>query len=180
MNNAAMSKVAEAVEPLRAAAVERARQEAQALADRILSQFAADKTIANSPRYGSPDYDTKMQNARLVHSLTSPVRFDASGRELNILEQREAGRAVNQNLVKSFVRKAGEDASVAYTAFIQKLEAKVGECDSAVLSGNHVWSSSLLTVCKGEVKEYWRTQQIINVSKLGRLFNQWPTRKVKG
>ena len=25
----------------------------------------------------------------------------------------------------------------------------------------------------------WRTEMIINVSKLGALFNQWPTRKLK-
>ena len=50
----------------------------------------------------------------------------------------------------------------------------------AILTGEHVWGHSILTVCHADgTTHQWRTEMIINVSKLGALFNQWPTRKLK-
>jgi hypothetical protein len=67
-----------------------------------------------------------------------------------------------------------------YTAFIQKLEGKVGAHTAAALDGSHVWGFSILTVTKADgTVEKWKTEQIINVSVLGKVFNQWPSRKVK-
>jgi hypothetical protein len=34
-------------------------------------------------------------------------------------------------------------------------------------------------VTKGGTVERWKTQQIVNVSRLGKLFNQWPTRQLQ-
>ena len=44
-----------------------------------------------------------------------------------------------------------------------------------------MWGYSVLTVTKedGSV-ERWKTQQIMNISVLGLLFAQWPSRKMKG
>ncbi|MNE44768.1 hypothetical protein D3C80_1390130 [compost metagenome] len=79
-----------------------------------------------------------------------------------------------------FVKQAQENASAQYDAFIAKLEAKIGEVTAAILSGEHVWGHSILTVTKADgTTEKWKTQMIVNVSVLGNLFNQWPTRKVK-
>jgi hypothetical protein len=51
----------------------------------------------------------------------------------------------------------------------------------ASITGTHIWGHSVLTVTlpNGTV-ERWKTQQIVNQSKLGLLFNQWPSRKMKG
>ena len=79
----------------------------------------------------------------------------------------------------TFVNEAIDRAAIQYDAFVAKLVGKIGDCDTATLSGSHVWGYSILTVTKGSTVERWKTQQIVNVSKLGLLFNQWPSRKMK-
>lgn len=81
--------------------------------------------------------------------------------------------------IERFVENAERDAAMYYDKFICKMVAKVGVCDGASIDGNHVWSYSILTVTKGDVIERWKTQQIINVSKLGLHFPQWPSRLMK-
>lgn len=84
-----------------------------------------------------------------------------------------------------FIEMSKAEAAAQYVAFVWKLCAKVGDCDTATISGEHVWSHSILTVEKGDKdtgatwSERWKTQTIINVSVYGKLFNQWPSRKVK-
>ena len=83
--------------------------------------------------------------------------------------------------VEKFAASARETAAAEYDAFVAKLEAKIGDdVAAAELAGNHVWNHSTLTITRtdGSV-ERWRTSMIINVSKLGKLFNQFPTRKAK-
>lgn len=83
-------------------------------------------------------------------------------------------------MVEKFVERAKESAADQYYLFIRKLIAKIGPVTSAVLEGNHVWSYSVLLVTKADgSQESWKTQQIINCSKLGKWFPQWPSRKVK-
>jgi hypothetical protein len=85
-----------------------------------------------------------------------------------------------------FIETAIKDAEKQYDLFVMKLTEKIGRTTRADLEGNHVWSESILTVtlpaAPGEFREVqkWKTKQIVNVSKLGKLFNQWPTRKLKG
>jgi hypothetical protein len=82
--------------------------------------------------------------------------------------------------VARFVKEARELAAEQYDLFVAKLVRKIGDCESATLEGNHVWGSSMLTVFKlPGITERWKTQQIINFSKLGKPFAQWPSRKVK-
>jgi len=84
---------------------------------------------------------------------------------------------------KRFVKSAEEDAAAQYDLFVAKLVRKVGDVESAEIEGNHIWGHSILTVMKRDGAELygerWKTQQIVNVSKLGKLFNQWPSRKIK-
>lgn len=87
---------------------------------------------------------------------------------------------MNDDLVERFVQGWKDDAAIQYDMFICKLVGKIGACDSATIDGSHVWGFSILTVTKGAVVENWKTQQIENVSVLGKYFPQWPTRLMKG
>lgn len=79
-----------------------------------------------------------------------------------------------------FIERAKEDAAAQYDAFVNKLIEKIGAVASAKLEGDHVWGFSYLTVTLPDgSKEVWKTQMIVNVSKLGKLFNQFPTRRMK-
>jgi len=77
-----------------------------------------------------------------------------------------------------FLADIREQAAQSFDAYVAKLEGKVGEHVAAEYTGN-LWSMSTIVVTKagGDV-ERWNTQQILNVSVLGKLFNQWPTRRV--
>lgn len=83
--------------------------------------------------------------------------------------------------VEKFVKDAREFAAAQYDLFVMKLVGKVGEHVAATLEGDHVWGESFLTVnfAGDKLPEVWKTQQIWNVSKLGKEFPQWPSRKVK-
>lgn len=81
--------------------------------------------------------------------------------------------------IERLVARVRAETGESFDAYIEKLVAKVGNCDAATIEGD-LWNFSTLTVTKGETVERWRTQQILNVSVYGRIFNQWPTRLMKG
>lgn len=75
------------------------------------------------------------------------------------------------------IRKAAE---VDFDQYVAKLSKKVGDDVADAKIVGYVWNHSILTITKADGStENWHTQQIVNVSKLGKLFNQWPTRKMK-
>jgi hypothetical protein len=170
MSNA-QSPVAAAVEPFRAAAVARAMERAREIAEILLARFATHPENFAVPKLtftNKREHAIASSNRATLYAITAPD--DSSGRRKRV--RSETG-------IERFVVEAGENAGAQYTAFILKLELKVGKCDAATLEGDHVWGHSTLTVTKGEQSETWITHQIINVSKLGKVFNQWPSRKVK-
>ena len=162
--------IAAAVEPLRAFAKEHAAKGAAELADRSIAAYEAD------PASIDPTFETIRSLGRTECALHS-----AKVARLRSLTTVKGGKFVGDDKkVAAFIKDAEERASAQYTAFIQKLEMKVGEHTAATLEGNHVWFTSLLTVTKADGStEKWFTQQIANISKLGRPFPQWPSRKVK-
>jgi hypothetical protein len=85
----------------------------------------------------------------------------------------------NPEGVARFLKDVAEDAAANFDAYVAKLTAKVGEVTEAKVVGM-LWNHSILTVTKpdGSV-ENWKTQMILNISCLGKVFNQWPTRKQK-
>ncbi len=81
--------------------------------------------------------------------------------------------------VQRMITNAREMAASTYELFVHKLETKVGEHTSAALHGSSVWGHSILDVQTPNGPQRWITKQILNVSVLGLLFNQWPTRLAK-
>lgn len=82
--------------------------------------------------------------------------------------------------VAKFVADAKENAAFQYDAFVAKLNRKIGPAISAQLEGNHVWSFSILHVVTEAGEQRWKTHMILNQSKYGKIFNQFPTRLMKG
>jgi hypothetical protein len=166
--------IAAAVEPLRAAAVDYAAKSAAALAERALAAYEADPESINPPL---EKLCAMGRTERALHSARV-----ARIRSLCVVKGGKFVRDAKK--LADFIEAARDAANRHYTSFIEKLEKKVGPHLSASLEGNHVWSSSVLTVTKTDggvtiVTEKWFTQQIDNISVLGRPFLQWPSRKVK-
>lgn len=92
----------------------------------------------------------------------------------NIRRRSETGEARLINMAK-------QGAAFQYDKFICKMVGKIGEgATEATIEGNHVWGNSILTVTMANgTAQRWHTQQIWNVSCLGKDFPQWPSRLMK-
>lgn len=160
-----LNAIETAVNPLKQDAINRAEQYAREVIASVLEQLAA---VGNDLNAAAP-----APKAWTAPTATA-MQYKAAQRKRDMFK---ALRSVDGQA--KFVKEAQENAAFQYEAFVAKLNAKIGPVVSATLEGNHVWSHSLLTVVlpTGE-KQIWKTQTIINVSKYGKVFNQFPTRKV--
>ena len=174
-----MNAIENAVLPLKSDAVERAEQEAQRIVARIINALeAADwnlNVVAPRPhtRMSREEYVRLLSKHDLFKSVTIHTQTSRSPSEPDI-------RARSIESEQRFIDAAKKDAAYQYDLFVAKLVKKVGEASSADLAGSHVWGHSILTVTKPDgCVQKWKTQMIINISKLGKVFNQFPTRVVK-
>lgn len=174
------NKIEIAVMPLKVSAVERAEKEAKELVERYtvkLVEAGFDLDVAapypNTIRCSRNEYHSAMAKRSTFCMIAKHVKGSRRHGEPAIVE-------ICPEYVERFINMAKTDAAVQYDMFVAKLIIKIGEVTDATLKGDHVWSFSILTVTKADGSvENWKTQMIINISKLGKLFNQWPTRKVK-
>jgi hypothetical protein len=158
-----MNAIEQAVSHLKAAAQDRAEEYARSIVAKIVADLAARSLNECAPV------------PRAWQAPTATVaEYKAAQRKRDLYKRMltEAGQA-------HFITDARENAAAQYDAFVAKLNSKIGPVTSASLQGDHVWGYSNLTVvtASGET-QVWRTQQILNVSKLGTVFNQYPTRRV--
>lgn len=88
-------------------------------------------------------------------------------------------RMVDKKGVDRYVKIGTQQAEDNFDAFVNKMVEKVGPVKKADLTGQ-IWTNALLTVTTKDNKtEKWKTQIILNFSKYGKMFNQFPTRKQK-
>lgn len=177
-----MNQIKLAIEPLRQISVDNAEKKATSVvkaAIEILESNDWDLSLV-APRPSSNMWDRVAYNEQnskylLYVAITDGVADDnrSSYRKMRIR---------NIEREQKYINNAKEEANFAFDKYVAKMISKIGDVDSAELSNvyaNNVWGYSILTVVKDGVKTNWKTQQIINCSKLGNLFNQWPTRKMK-
>ncbi len=87
---------------------------------------------------------------------------------------------MKQSAYDSSEKNAIRDANVEVDSYICKLVGKIGKEKDicSVAYEGRLWFGSLLTVDCADEKQVWKTKCILNVSVLGNVFNQWPTRRV--
>lgn len=171
--------IATAVAPIKTASINAAVEAMQKMVNEVLAQLEADGWDANvSYKYPSSltcNRKTFLQGQamyRFVRSITETVSIRGP-REPHIVKASETN-------VARVLELAAQEAADQYDAYVAKLVAKVGECESATLGYNNgVWFDSDLIVVKPTGKEVWNTKCIVNRSCLGKVFNQFPTRKRK-
>jgi hypothetical protein len=166
-----------AVAPVKADAIAAAEQRARETVERHRAGLEAagwnQNIWAPYPDHRSADYHQANAKYRTCSCLVSWLEV-TSRRNEPLIVQMDEGK------IARFIENAKTLAAEQYDMFIMKLVRKIGDCESAMLEGNHVWGSSVLTVFKlPGITERWKTQQIVNYSKLGLAFPQWPSRKVK-
>lgn len=171
--------IGKAVEPLRIDAINKAEQKSLEIIENIKKLLSDNNNnldiIAPYPKsnIGKNEYLQALQKRKNIQMVTKPRFSVRNMSDPNIVD-------ICQNKIEDFINTNKELAAQQYDSFVKKLISKIGDVKEANLIGNHVWAESFLTVTKlDDTKEVWKTQQIVNISKLGTLFNQWPTRKIK-
>lgn len=181
----AATPIAKAVAPIKEDAIARAEKDAREYSAKLIKQIEEAgndlNKVAPYPRSTNVSRE-QYRNAMNRHNLYVSI---TTARKDNV--QRHWSDATTPYYVDAcpakievFVETAKITAAEQYDAFVHKLVKKVGETTEASLTGNHVWGYSVLhvTLPSGE-KQKWQTQQIVNCSVYGLLFNQWPTRQIK-
>jgi hypothetical protein len=169
-----------AVLPLKVDAMQRAEEYAREIISKTTQELEAagfDLEVAapfpSSYGYNRFEYEKKHAEYFLFQKLTTWRKSSYSNHEPHLADM-DLARC------EKFVKEARENAAAQYDAYVAKLNKKIGEVTLAVLEGNHVWSYSILRVATtaGE-KQSWKTTMIVNQSKYGKVFNQFPTRRIK-
>lgn len=174
-----MSPIEIAVAPLKAAAVGHAEVIAHQRIAHVVEKLEAagwDMEVAAPHPHGlmsRAQYKTAAARRALYSRLVTRTATSHRHGTPDIVVYSPEGAA-------RFVESVRADAALEFDAYIAKLVSKVGEVISAEICGRHLWQGSILTVVKATGTERWKTTQIVNVSVLGKLFNQWPTRQLKG
>lgn len=174
-----MNAIEKAVSPLKEMAIARsvaAMEKRVAEAVKALEEANWDaQIVAPYPKSNCSrgEYQARLAYYNFIRSITN---YTKATRRMNEPEI----RVYDEVRVKVLLQKAREFAAAEYESYVAKLNAKIGEVEKAELLGNSVWNYSILVVTKKDgTVERWKTQIIVNVSSLGKLFNQWPTRKMK-
>lgn len=171
--------IVKVVMPLKADAMKRAAEFAQVRIDEVAKELkAANYDVQACAPYpsgslGRDSYHEALRKYHLFSALTKWRKGTYSPREPHYADMDSAKKA-------KFIKNAKEAAAAQYDMFVGKMISKIGDVTKTELEGNHVWGYSFLTVRKPDgSEEIWKTQMILNISKLGLVFNQWPSRKVK-
>jgi hypothetical protein len=175
-----VSPITDAVLPLKIDAIARAEKDARAYIGR-LKKILADAdwnldVVAPYPKSFNISREEYMRMKNRRSTFSSMTTYTKSSRSMNEPDIRKESPEAEER----FVEMAKEGAALQYDSFICKLVGKIGEVQTAELAGNHVWDySHLIVVTAAGERQVWHTQQIMNISVLGKLFNQWPTRLLK-
>lgn len=169
-----------AVAPMKTEAMDRAAKDARERVAFVLKQIEeagwdvnAIAPYPSSFNSSRNDYLEGKRKYSLYRSFVRHVEVSRRSSDPEIV-------VVAPDRIEAFVKACVEGAAASYDMFVAKLVREIGDCETATLTGSHVWGHSILTVTKADgSKENWKTQQIVNVSKLGLLFNQWPSRLTK-
>ena len=169
------SPIAQAINPSRAAAVDHAVRRAQNFVEVTKAELmGADMNLD----LVAPMANRHMSREEYRQTL---ARYDFVNRITTHPATRRRSDALGFNAdgIAQFLSNIATDAAADFDAYVAKLESKVGECATAEIQGV-LWNESILSVTKMDgTVERWKTQMIINVSSFGKLFNQYPTRKLK-
>jgi hypothetical protein len=165
-----------AVEPLRADAIARAEVTVVRWVQRTTEEIAAAggdlEQVAPRPHGRMSREEYRAASARRAAVLSIARRVSP--------HRPSSPVAVDPTLVDRLIEQTRDEASASFDGYVAKLAKKVGSIRSASICGSTLWHGSTLTVetDAGDTQR-WRTAEIVNVSSLGKLFNQWPTRRLK-
>lgn len=85
---------------------------------------------------------------------------------------------IKQSAYDTATKDAIKAADNSIDGYIWKLVGKIEKNINTAAYSGYLWDGSILNVDCGDEQQTWKTKCILNVSCLGTVFNQWPTRRV--
>lgn len=85
---------------------------------------------------------------------------------------------IKQSAYDTATKDAIKAADTSIDGYIWKLVGKIEKNINTAAYSGYLWDGSILNVDCGDEQQTWKTKCILNVSCLGTVFNQWPTRRV--
>ncbi len=175
--------IAEAVKPMRDPAVAAAEAAVLAKVESLAARLAAADwnldAVAPRGKLWTANYQAAQRLRDFVTALfeTDQARSGVTRRPGDPVFVKRSEERVART-----VEMAREQAAAQFDAYVAKLEHKVGDVlEAVVCDRGSLWEHSTLRVTKADGSvEFWRTQRILNFSRHGLPYHQWPTRKVKG
>lgn len=175
--------LAQALEPFRKASIDEASERARLIVWQVRDELAKhggklDEAAPNRADIGS------LHKRQLFLRLATRVDKAAA------LSSRTAVYHVDPEAERRFIDQAEHAAEANFQAYVDKMRGKVkvpeataGPIKKAAaysINLGSLWNGSTLTVWHDDGSSAeWRTKRIVNISVYGKLFNQWPTRRVK-
>ena len=127
----------------------------------------------NSRTMGQSEYKTAQAKRDLYRSITKSTVSVARAGDPDIREP-------NKVMIDRYIEMNKKGAEDAYRDFMEKMIQKIGKpVVDATMTGS-IWTNAVLhvTTDDGE-KQSWKTQMILNFSKYQKMFNQFPSRRIK-
>jgi hypothetical protein len=127
----------------------------------------------NSRTMDQSEYKTAQAKRDLYRSITKSTVSVARAGDPDIREP-------NKVMIDRYIEMNKKGAEDAYRDFMEKMIQKIGKpVVDATMTGS-IWTNAVLhvTTDDGE-KQSWKTQMILNFSKYQKMFNQFPSRRIK-
>jgi hypothetical protein len=104
---------------------------------------------------------------------------EANGTETNKRTGDKIIRKASAKIKKAYQDESERNARASYMAWVQKMIEKIGKPVVKAKATGNPWNGSVLEVETDDGgTQRWKTQMILNTSKYGKLFNQFPSRKM--
>jgi hypothetical protein len=155
---------------------ERLRQQVDALAAKLAENGMDLEIVAPYPKsnIGRNAYIAAVELRNFATKyFKSTATYGRGMHDPNIVARVDDAKL--EEILEASAKKATE---MHFDGYIIKLAGKIGKTIAEAELVGGLWNDSVLTIkaVDGEV-QVWHTHCIWNVSCLGRIFNQWPTRR---
>lgn len=187
MNTKILALVTAALAPTEAVLRAEYARQLTAQHDKLVKDLTEDGWDARK-RYDYPSssfgsrmaYQGQVARYNLCNKYTQSVKSTLSQSEPRIV-------VLKANNGQVIAAEAAKMAKAALEGYCAKLAGKIDKApmggfadDIRYSGGANPWGYSYVTVYVGSKQvQQWKTKMIVNVSCLGKLFNQWPTTWVK-
>ena len=148
----------------------------------LLNSYRAEFVAVNEKMAGE-QYDTCIEAIRNAGGLDN-IAPEPSRKTMNryeyvyALNRRNWYGYILKTSRQDHVASAAKQAEMSFDSWVAKMVQKIGEVTVSAAMAGSPWTGAKLTVTtKSGEKQVWTTQMIVNQSKYGKLFNQFPSRR---